>query len=469
MISTRRTFIKAFGASTVAATAMSGIPSVFTAEAAETNGYKALVCVFLFGGLDNHDVILPYDQPSYDQFVRLRSSLVAQQSATRARSALLPITPISPTVLQGRQVALPPEMPQLKALFDQRRLAIVGNVGPLIEPVTRGRFESGAARLPPRLFSHNDQQATWQSSMPEGAQFGWGGLFADAVLASGANNGSTQFATIATEEVGPFLTGRNAVPYRVSASGAARLDFLDDYYADVASERAAFLSAVRSQLSASSYRGNHILEQDMAAAFTTGLATNRAYDQARSNGRPLNTIFPESPLAGQLRAVAETINVRNELNANRQIFFVGMGGFDTHSGQAASLPRLLSQIDGALASFNAAMGELGLSQEVTLFTASDFGRTLAVNGDGTDHGWGGHYFVLGGAVNGGELYGSVPPPAFGHDQDSGSGRLIPSLAVEQYASELGRWFGLSNGELATALPNLGNFDPLGSSFMSFSN
>ncbi|MEL6728900.1 MAG: DUF1501 domain-containing protein [Pseudomonadota bacterium] len=466
MTSTRRNFIKALGASTVAATAMSGAPSVFSAQAAETSGYKALVCVFLFGGLDNHDVILPYDQSNYDQFSQLRSSLIAQQSATRARNALLPLNPASSTVLQGRQVALPPEMPQLKALFDQRRLAIVGNVGPLIEPVTRARFESGAARLPPRLFSHNDQQATWQSSMPEGAQFGWGGLFADAVLASGANNGSAQFATIATEEVGPFLTGRNAVPYRVSPSGAARLDFLDDFYAEVADEQAEFLNAVRSQLSASSYRGNHILEQDMATAFSTGLATNTAYDQARSNGRALSTVFPAGSLSGQLCAVAETINVRSELNANRQIFFVGIGGFDTHSGQATSLPRLLSEIDGALASFNTAMDELGLSRDVTLFTASDFGRTLAVNGDGTDHGWGGHYFVLGGAVNGGELYGAVPPPAFGHDQDSGGGRLIPSIAVEQYAAELGRWFGLSSGELATALPNLGSFDALPQPFLS---
>lgn len=466
MDSTRRHFIKALGAGTLAASAVSGAPSIFSAHAADTSGYKALVCVFLFGGLDNHDVILPYDQPSYDQFASLRSSLIGQQSATRARSALLPLSPATSTVLQGRQVALPPEMPLLKGLFDQGRLAIVGNVGPMIEPVTRAGFENGSARLPPRLFSHNDQQATWQSSMPEGAQFGWGGLFADAVLASGANNGSAQFATISTEEVGPFLTGRNAVPYRISTSGAAELEFLNDYYFDVREQQMSFLNSVRTQLSASSYRGNHILEQDMATAFSSGLATNTAFDAARQNGSPLTTQFPAGALSDQLKAVADTINVRSQLNANRQIFFVGLGGFDTHSGQARNLPRLLSEIDGALASFNAAMNELGLSRDVTLFTASDFGRTLAVNGDGTDHGWGGHYFVLGGAVNGGELYGSLPPPAFGHEADSGSGRLIPSMAVEQYAAELGRWFGLSNSELATALPNLGNFDALERGFLA---
>lgn len=466
MTATRRHFVKALGATAIAASVMNGTPGMFTARAAETSGYKALVCVFLFGGLDNHDVVIPYDQTSYDQFAQVRSSLIARQSTTRARTALLPITPATTTVLQGRQVAMPPEMPLLKGLFDQGRLAIVGNVGPLIEPVTRAQFESGAARLPPRLFSHNDQQATWQSSMPEGAQFGWGGLFADAVLAAGANNGSAQFATIATDEVGPFLTGRNAVPYRVNAGGAARLDFLDDYYRAVADDQSAFLSAVRTQLSASGYRGSHILEQDMATAFSTGLATNTAFDQARSNGRALATQFPTAPLSAQLRAVAETINVRSQLNANRQIFFVGLGGFDTHSGQARSLPRLLGQIDGALAAFHAAMGELALSQDVTLFTASDFGRTLAVNGDGTDHGWGGHSFVLGGAVNGGEIYGALPVPTLGHAADSGSGRLIPALSVEQFAAELGGWFGLSQSELATALPNLGNFDPISRSFFT---
>lgn len=466
MTSTRRHFLRSMGATTIAASALSGAPGMFTAQAADTGGYKALVCVFLFGGVDNHDLIIPFDPSSYDQFVSLRSTLVAQQSATRARNALLPLTPATSSVLQGRQVALPPEMPLLKGLFDQGQLAIVGNVGPLIEPVTRARFESGAARLPPRLFSHNDQQATWQSSKPEGAQFGWGGLFADAVLASGVDNGSARFATIATDEVGPFLTGRNAVPYRVSPGGAARLDFLDDYYLDVADDRMEFLTAVRSQLSASSYRANHILGQDMAAAFSSGLATNTAFDSARTQGIALTTAFPAGPLSAQLQAVAETINVRSQLNANRQIFFVGLGGFDTHSGQAGSLPRLLSEIDGALTAFNAAMTELGLSRDVTLFTASDFGRTLAVNGDGTDHGWGGHYFVLGGAVQGGDFYGTLPPPAFGHEADSGGGRLIPSLAVEQYAAELGRWFGLSDTELTTALPNLGNFDTLARGFLA---
>ena len=465
MASNRRNFIKALGASALAHTALSAAPTTITAHAADRSGYKALVCVFLFGGLDCHDLILPYDRASYGQYEKLRSSLLAQQGATRQRSSLLPLSPATNSVLQGRQVALPPEMPLLKGLFREGKAAIVCNVGPLVEPVTLATFESGAVRLPPRLFSHNDQQAVWQANQPEGAQFGWGGLFADAVLASGANAFLPQFTTVTTEEVGPFLTGRSAVPYRVSTSGAARVDFLEEYYEGVSGERAELLEAVRNQLTAGSYRGNHLLERDMAVAFSGGIETNEAYDTALQQGIALPTSFPSTPLGAQLRTVAETINVRDRLFASRQIFFVGLGGFDTHSGQAQYLPSLLSQIDAALAAFQTAMDAAGLARDVTLFTASDFGRTLAVNGDGTDHGWGGHQIVLGGAVKGGEIYGTLPPPVLGHDADSGGGRLIPAMAVDSYAAELGRWFGLSESELSEALPGLRNFDPVANRFV----
>ncbi len=465
MLTSRRHVIKSLGAAALASTALTAIPRTFTAHAANTTGYKALVCVFFFGGLDCHDLILPYDQSSYDQYAQLRASLLAQQGSARERASLSPLSPVTGGVLQGRQVALPPEMPLLEGLFRGGKAAIVGNVGPLIEPTTRASFEGGAVRLPPRLFSHNDQQAVWQANQPEGAQYGWGGLFADAVLASGANASLPQFTTITTEDVGPFLTGRRAVPYRVSTAGAARVDFLEDYYDGLSGERAELLEAVRNQLSAASYRGDHLLERDMATAFSGGLATNEAYDSARQQGASFPTSFPATPLAAQLRAVAETINVRDRMFASRQIFFVGLGGFDTHDGQARALPALLSQIDGALSAFQTAMETLGLDRDVTLFTASDFGRTLAVNGDGTDHGWGGHQIVLGGAVKGGEIYGALPPPVLGHDADSGGGRLIPFVAVDNYAAELGRWFGLSESELSAALPGLGNFDPLPTSFV----
>ena len=453
----RRLFLKTAGAAAITSAAVSGCPISFNAHAANTTGYKALVCVFLLGGLDNHDVLLPFDQTSYNSFSGVRQTLLSRQGAARQRTSLLEIVPTDTAILGGRQVALPPEMPQMKALFDQGRAAIVANVGPLIEPVTRTTFESGAARVPPQLFSHNDQQSVWQSSQPEGAQFGWGGLFADAVLNSGANAANTDFTTIASTEVGPFLTGRTARAFNVNPAGPATVDALESLAGGSQADQN-LLNALEQQLQSTGFNGSNVLESDFAAQVSRGFASNKAYSAARASGSPLNTAFPESELGAQLRSVAQTISVRNTLSVSRQIFFVGIGGFDTHSNQAGSLPALLGQIDGGIAAFYQAMVELGVSNDVTLFTASDFGRTLAVNGDGTDHGWGGHSFVVGGSVAGKQIYGSVPDFSIGHDADSGGGRLIPALSVEQFAAPMGRWFGLSDSELTMALPNLANFD-----------
>lgn len=457
----RRHFLRSAAASSLSVAGLTGVPGTLTAHAADTDGYKALVCVFLFGGLDGHDLLLPYDQPSYESFSDVRQTLLDRYSGARSRDNLLPLDPQNGSIFGSRQFALPPEMPQLKSLFDQGRASFVGNVGPLIEPVTADGFASGAAKLPSRLFSHNDQQSTWQASAPEGAQLGWGGLFADAVLAAGANSGGPTFTTLSTAGVGPFLTGRIASPYQVSVSGSAGIRVLETF--DVGSSGAArdFLELAKDRFRAEGFAGNNILARDMATKFREGIDANSDFDAARSNVVPLATSFPETSLGSQLQAVAETISIRNSLSASRQIFFVATGGFDTHSNQADDLPGLLGQIDGALGAFDAAMRELGLSDRVTTFTASDFGRTLTVNGDGTDHGWGGHHIVMGGAVRGQNILGVIPDAVLGHDFDAGGGRLIPSLAVEQFAEPLGRWWGLDDGEIAAALPNLRNFDDAG--------
>lgn len=440
-------------------------PAAITSHAANTSGYKALVCVFLLGGLDGHDVLLPYDSASYDAFANIRQALIATQGANRQRANLKPLVPRTDTVLASRQIALPPEMPNVKSLFDRGDAAIISNVGPLIEPVTRTTFQSSGAKLPPRLFSHNDQQATWQASAPEGAQFGWGGLFADAVLAAGANASRQEFTTITSGEFGPLLSGRLSSPYTFSTDGPAELFLLADLkQTDLDPERRDLLEAIRQTLGSPTLDGAHILERDMVRAIDGGLRTNDLFNSARSRAASFNASFT-GPLGAQLRAVAETISLRSELFASRQIFFVGVGGLDTHSAQATTLPALLAQIDAGIGAFHAAMGELGLENDVTLFTASDFGRSLVVNGNGTDHGWGGHQFAVGGAVNGGNIYGSLPPPAVGHQADTGNGRIIPSVSVEEYAAKLGSWFGLSEGELNASLPNLGNFSRSGLDFI----
>ncbi|MEM7781514.1 MAG: DUF1501 domain-containing protein [Pseudomonadota bacterium] len=450
----RRNFIRGAGAGALAAGAAVGVPTVFTSHAAEVIGYKALVCVFLFGGIDCHDVLIPSDAGSYNSWRAARAPLVAQYGASRDRGSLLPLSRASQPSPTGPQFALPPELAGIRSIYDQGNAAFIANVGPLVGPVTRAGFEAGNTAVPPRLFSHNDQQVVWQAGAPEGAQFGWGGLFADAVVASGANRSLPQFTSIVTDEAGPFSTGRQTSPYRVPIGGSNQITLLNN---SPISENQNLVNQVRSQLASRNFAGSHVLKRDIASAFADGIDNNALYQNAFSAGRPVIGNFGNGPLSRQLQGVAETIALRQSFSANRQIFFVSLGGFDTHSAQALNLTRLLTEMNDSISAFHAAMGAAGLSNQVTLFTASDFGRTLVANGDGTDHGWGGHQMVVGGAVSGREIYGSVPPPVTGHNLDAGNGRLIPDVAVEQYAQQLGRWFGLNDAELRASLPNLGRF------------
>lgn len=455
----RRHLLKGIGASALSAATIGSLGTALNgfmaADAAEVSGYRALVCVFLFGGMDTHDVLIPYDQASYDKFANARSSLMAQYAgqpggSSRARDRLLTLNPANAASLGGKQFALPPEMSGLRGLFNAGNAAIVANTGPLIVPTTRTQFESGSAQLPRQLFSHNDQQSTWSSGAPEGAQYGWGGKFADAAANAGANT-NQEFTSISTLGNELFLTGQRVSPYQVSLSGVSEIDMLGSY------EDFGLKDAIRRHFKAADYQRTNLIERDIATIADKSVELNDSFNQAYTNLIPLTTTFPESFLGAQMKSIANTIAIRDSLFMRRQVFFAGLGGFDTHSGQAPGLPGMLQQVDEALTAFYNAMQELGLGSNVTTFTASDFGRTLAVNGDGTDHGWGSHHFVIGGGVQGQRIYGSVPPPEFGHAQDAGGGRLIPTISVEQYAEPLGRWFGLSSGELAAALPNLGNF------------
>jgi len=461
----RRGLLKGISGAALAgatATTIGGALGGFGAHAAETGGYKALVCLFLLGGLDNHDTVLPYDQASYDRYAELRKPLLDRYQtqsggSSRARNRLLPLEPANGERFGGRRFALPEQLSGIHRLFGEGRAAIVGNVGPLIRPVTRAEFEAGTAPLPAHLFSHNDQQSTWMSSAPEGAQYGWGGRFADAVMASGAN-ANDAFTTITSLGNELFLTGESALPYQVSADGASMVNVLDQFGDQRGSaEGEELYQKLRAHFASGPGGRSHLIERDIARAAQYSLETNELFNEAFANTPELSASFPQSELGGQLRAVAQTIAMRDTLLVNRQVFFVALGRFDTHSRQAEDLPGLQSEIDEAVTAFFAALGEIGASSDVTLFTASDFGRTLAINGDGTDHGWGAHHFVIGDAVAGGQILGDIPPADLGHDWDAGGGRLIPTVSVEQYAAPLGRWFGLGDGELATALPGLANF------------
>ena len=454
----RRSFLRNSAATALSAATVAGLAPLtsFPVHAANTSGYKALVCVFLLGGMDNHDTLLPFDQASYNSFAGIRGDFLNAFGGGRDRSNLLELSPDNASSFGGRSFALPPEMEGLHSLFHSGEVAIVGNVGPLIESVTRSTVWNDSVRLPKRLFSHNDQMSTWQSSEPEGAQFGWGGLFADAVLASGANmtGNASIFTTVTSGGNELFLTGTEAAPYQISPWGAAEIDVVKWFGYNGSDEAIALL---RDHMDGSSYSGSNLIGRDVAGMLSGAIEANERYKEAYEGRTSINTPFPGSYLAQQLRSVAETISLRDSLLLDRQVFFVGIGGFDTHDAQAADLPELHSEINDAFVAFNDAMKELGTHNDVTVFTASDFGRTLAINGNGTDHGWGAHHFVMGGAVSGRNIYGHVPEADYDHDYDSGGGRLIPTTSVEQFAEPMGRWFGLTNNELNIALPNLANF------------
>ena len=450
----RRHLLKGIGAGALSAATLSTLGNALNgfqaANAAEVSGYKALVCIFMLGGCDTHDVLLPYDQASYDSFRNIRSSMFGGYKGSRDRAQLLPLTPVNASDFGGRQFALPPEMSGLHSLFQAGNAAFVANTGPLIKPLNRTQYLNRTVQLPKQLFSHNDQQATWAASAPEGAQFGWGGRFADAAVNSGANT-NREFSTITPVGNELFLTGENVLPYQIGLNGADEIDLLTEFNDSSLSD------LVRRHFTAADFAGSNLIEKDVADIADKSVVLNQTYNEAVASLIPISTSFPGSYLSSQLKTIANTIAIRNSLQVRRQVFFAAIGGFDTHSGQADGLPGILAELDGAVSAFFSAMQELGLGDSVTLFTASDFGRTLAANGDGTDHGWGSHHFVVGNAVQGQRIYGDVPPAEFDHDQDAGNGRLIPTVSVEQYAEPLGRWFGLGDAELAAALPNLSNF------------
>ncbi len=473
----RRSFLKGLsGAGALSFLGGAGILSALgnsTAYAAGTSGYKALVCVFLHGGQDCYDTVLPFDQASYDGFIQFRSGILADYAAkqggsNRTLDRLLVLNPDNAADFGARQFALPDEIAPIKTLFDAGKAAILGNVGPLIQPLTSSEFAGGIAPRPKKLFSHNDQQSTWMSNAPEGEIVGWGGKFADAAVASGINQ-EEAFTAISTDGNTVFLSGEDVQQYALNTNGPPQVNGLKNFGSALLgtgsqSERA-------KQLLEEHYRNvgptsSNLLKRDIAAINNRAFDLNASFAAALENAPTLQTIFPEDNTGRQLKSVAETINIRNALGVGRQVFFVGVGGFDTHDNQATGLPDRQDQYASAIGAFYQATAEMGIENEVTLFTASDFGRALRENGNGTDHGWGGHHFIVGGAVNGNRIYGNIPPYSIGHDQDAGNGRLIPQTSVEQYAATLGRWFGLSDGELASALPNLANFTQQDLGFMA---
>jgi uncharacterized protein (DUF1501 family) len=442
----RRAFLQRAGQLSltgVAAPWALNLAAMAEASAQTASDYKALVCVFLFGANDHGNTLPPYDAATHANYVSIRGSLATAR-------ANLAATALTPTVALpgGRQMALAPELAPLKTLFDAGRMGVLLNVGTLIQPTTLAQYNARSVPLPPKLFSHNDQQSVWQSSLPEGATSGWGGRVGD-LFQSG--NGKSTFTCVNVSGNAVFMSGRDAVQYQVSTTGSVALRGIQSplYGSQACSD------ALRAITTASR---SHLMAAEHTRVMARAIDANTSLSAALATTPALTTPFDAAnPLATQLQMVARMIAARSALGAKRQVFFVSLGGFDLHDFLVAQHPGLLKNVGGAIKSFYDATVELGVANQVTTFTGSDFGRTLTSNGDGSDHGWGGHQFLVGGAVQGGRFHGQLPAFSVNGPDDVGQGRLLPTTSVDQLAATLATWMGVSNTNLPLAVPNIGNY------------
>jgi uncharacterized protein (DUF1501 family) len=443
---------------------------------AQTANYKAIVCLFLYGGNDSSHMVLRTDALSFDEYTRLRS--VAPESIALkppSTAVVAGATNASPDRLGGARAiapkftagvagsaqnnaftyALHPSMPEVATLFAANRLAILANAGPLVVPLSRADYVANVMPRPKALGSHNDQQSTWQALGPEGAKVGWGGHIGDLVASSNTN---TVFTSISVSGNAVFSAGETVFQYQVGGNGATQIGGISGTLfgsSTAAATLKGIVTGTNQNLFANEYGTIVKRSIDAQAAFQTAYAASTVTAPSQYV-RPSTNQLSNNDLASQLQTVARIVGARSGLGAKRQVFFVSMGGFDTHDSQNSNQADLLARISHALGYFDTTLGTLGMRDNVTLFTASDFGRTLSSNGDGTDHGWGGHHFVMGGAVNGGDIYGRFPQ-FIQKAADSNDNAYIPGVSVDTIGSTLGKWFGVSDAQLDTVFPNLRNF------------
>lgn len=473
---TRRDFIRksclAVGTISVAQT-IRDLRLINSAAAQETfSDYKALVCVFLGGGNDSNNLIVPRSGADYLNYSAIRQNLALPASS------LLPINPLNS---DGRDYGLHPGCVELQQLFNQGKLATLFNVGPLVYPLTRAQYSSNAVAKPPQLFSHSDQVTHWQTSLPDQPpRTGWGGRVADLLhpgqldLMNGVPGTKAAKIALCTSIAGnnTFEVGGTYQQYHVGTGGAVSMSGVTE----------GRLDAVKDILSIPSNIVSNLQRQAYADVVERALATGTLLNSSIANTDPV--LFPNfwapnpfptnNGLADQLRMVARIIEGReeNKLNMRRQIFYVTDGGYDTHTSQVRNNginpddrvlgehATRLTRVSQALFAFQKAMEKLGVDNQVTTFTASDFGRTFRTNGQGSDHGWGSHHLMMGGAVRGGRIYGTFPTLQLnGPDAvpTSSEGRWIPTTSVDQYSATLARWFGVSDSNMSTVFPNIGRF------------
>jgi len=456
----RRHFLKKLGLGIGSASlmAMHGkmqlIQSALAADGnyAGVNDYKSLVCVFLYGGNDSFNMVIPHEQNAYAKYAQGRKKMAL------AKSTLLP--------LNGSDYAFHPSLPKLQSLFNSKKLGVAANIGSLIEPVSKTAYENETVRVPKDLFSHSHQQEFWETGATAKSSIhppGWGGRMIDMLSSANTN----------PDEAALFSVAGNSVWQR----GLKPLDFVLNPYSGVG-QLEAFTpenwplwkdGRIAAWKKIKNLKSNSLLYQQLQNTIKGKEERIARLVENIAQAQTINTPFDEAEgdLGLQLKMVAKMISIREKMGMKRQIFFVGLGGWDSHGNQLADHAKQLRILDNALSSFYQSTVELGVANSVTTFTASEFGRTYSNNGDGTDHAWAGHQLVMGGAVKGGKIHGDMPDTALGGPDDTDdAGRFIPKYGIDQYGSTLAKWMGMTDGDMNEIFPNLSNFNSNDLGFMA---
>jgi uncharacterized protein (DUF1501 family) len=464
----RRNFLRQFNCAAISSSAiLNTLLNLKLANNAAANPLapgtdaKALVCLFLSGGCDSFQMLVPRETSRYATYAATRGAAGSEGGVALARSSLLPLTD------SASDYGFHPSMRRMHEMATgtgpdftgKKRLATITNIGTLVAPITKTQYQAwengnnASLPIPRALFSHSDQIEQWQTAVPQGLPelTGWAGRAAD-ILNSAYNTSATSMS-ISLSGNNVFQVGRDTSQFVITPNGS--LSF-DNYSNPHQVKNQALRSTLEQNYSNLLNQSFANLTRDSDAA---QLNFQQQFDSSAADLGTANSLFPaNNDLATTLRAVLRAIKIRSALGLRRQTFFINYGGWDMHGDLLGPQADLLSRVDAALGAFQASLDLLGLSDDVVTFTASDFGRTLRSNGRGTDHAWGGNAFVMGGPVDGGKIFGTAPDLALDSNDDVGyGGRLLPSTSADVYFAEMLRWFGVPALDMASVLPNIANF------------
>lgn len=413
--------------------------------------YRALVCVFMFGGNDANNLIVPRDPADYTRYAGPRGRLAISRDQLLA---------VKPTNVQGREFGFHPSMTVMQTLFNAGKAAVVANVGTLAQPITKAQYNAGSVPRPTNLFSHSDQQFLWNTAMADNSvRSGWGGRVGDRVAAMNQSGSLTTCMSVAGNST--FLSGDTIQSFPVSPSGQFGLDFYEN-----STETQPLSTGIKKLIGQSAARVN--IMDGVWLDILSGAITNQKQISAALNGAsPFTTVFPNTGLGQAMRMIARLIVARSAFGAKRQVFFAALGGFDTHGeDQMQRQAELLGEVSDAMSALHNATAEINMAENVTAFTASDFSRNFVTNGKGSDHAWGSHHVVVGGAVKGNAMYGTFPNQTVDGPDDVGKGTWIPTTSVDQYAATMANWFGVKGADLNAVFPNLSRFPSANLGFMA---